>query len=65
MVCTSCAGSHVAASGREMVVSGMRGGCPLESSYIAPRVTEHACLGNNMDYKPLISVPCNSLTIKW
>ena len=25
----------------------------------------HACLRNSMDYKPLFSVPCNSLTIKW
>ena len=35
----SCAGLHVAASGLGMVVSGMRWGCPLKSSCVAPRVT--------------------------
>ena len=58
----SCAGSHVAAPGWGMVVSGMR--WVVRGNRPALHPVLHACLRNIMDYKPLLNSPCNSLTVK-
>ena len=57
-----CAGSHVAAPGWGMVVSGMQWVVRRNRPALHPVL--HACLRNIMDYKPLLNTPCNSLTIK-